>query len=306
MDHVTLFLVALPVTVAVYGALGALHLRRLRSRRRVEAELAARGVDPYYAAGETGEVAPAAAAELLLAGLLEIDNHCVLRLTEAGVAAAAAAGGSGGGGGADGVVAGHPVPAALLEAVRRRHPKPVPLGRIVQRDAEFGERIRAFRAEQEAQLPPRPGRSGGGGGSGCLNCLGVLLIGALIGFVAFMVPAVLSSVPEGGTEWAAATGTALAIALIGSAQTVWERLPFPSDPDPVGAYCRLQQRHPALTALDERSHRRLDRSLFLGRRLPRSPAPRRPGQPWPVRLRSRLRSRLRRSNRPRSPRSQHR
>ncbi|MER5928621.1 hypothetical protein [Streptomyces sp. NPDC002054] len=271
MDHVILFLAVLPVTVAVYGVLGTLHMRRLRSRRRIEAVLEAGGVDPYYAAGETGKDAPAAAAELLLAGLLEIDNHYVLRLTEAGADR----------------VPGHPVPAALLEAVRRRHPKPVPLGRIVQRDAQYAERIRAFRAEQEAQLPPRPDARGG---SGCLGCLGVLLIGVLIAFMAFTALALVSEAPRGASEWVAATGTAFALALIGAAQTVWERLPFPSEPDPLGAYCRGQQ-HPALTALDERRSRRLNRSLFLGRRPLVRPAPGRPKRPWPARLRSRLRRR---------------
>ncbi|MCT4353562.1 hypothetical protein M5362_10530 [Streptomyces sp. Je 1-79] len=253
MDHVALFLVALSVTVVLYGTLVVRHRWRTCGLRRIEAHIATVGVDPYYAASVRGEETAAAAAELLLDGLIRIDHHAVIRLAPRD------------GDDEPGTLPAHPVPAALLEAVRRRHPRHVVLGGIAQRDRAYHEQVRAFRVAQEKLLPGRVGAAGSPGG--CVACLGCLGMCAVLAFSTFAAMAVLDSLPHGATQWAGAGGTCLALTLIFLSPEFWKRLPHP-DPDPLRAHC-LSLRHPALTgpdALDERRRRRLERSLALGRR----------------------------------------
>lgn len=250
--RVILCLTALTVTAFAYGARAARHRRRTRVRRRYEARLAALGVDPYYAATVRGEETVAAAAELLLAGAIRVDNHYAIRLADGAAAYAPA----------------HPMPAALLEAVRRRHPKPVMLGRIIQRDQVYGERCHEFRVAQVAALP-RPPRAGGAGGA-LRGCAGVLVVAALCGFWVFAVAAVTSRLPHGAVEWAAALGTALALVLFVWGPADPSRRSAPPENDLLRAHC-LRLPHPALVALDAEPLRRLERSVLLGRRTRRQP-----------------------------------
>ncbi|MFD8984675.1 hypothetical protein [Streptomyces sp. NPDC059564] len=251
--RVILCLTALTVTALAYGAREARYRRRARVRRRYEARLTALGVDPYYAAAVRGEETRAAAAELLLAGAIGIDSRYVVRLADgAGTQAPA-----------------HPVPAALLEAVRRRHPRPVVLGRIIQRDPVYEERCGAFRRARAESLP-RPPRTGGAHGA-LFGCAGVLAVAALCGFWGFAMAAVTSRLPHGAVEWAAALGTVLALVLL-----VWgpggdrKRDPEPAENDLLRAYCLLLP-HPALVALDAERLRRVERSVWLGRRTRKRP-----------------------------------
>ncbi|MFD7325732.1 hypothetical protein ACFV9D_32420 [Streptomyces sp. NPDC059875] len=265
MDHIVLFLVTLTLTAVVYVSAAACHLRRVRRLRTIEARIGALGVDPYFAAVVRGQETAAAAAELLLAGVIRIDHHAVIRLVN----------GTDDGGSdssAEEVRApAHPIPAALLEAVRRRHPKHVVLGRIMQRDRAYIEQCGMFRAAQE-ELFPKP-LGGTGWAVGCLGALGVY---AVVAFAVFAAMATLESPPHGLVQGAAAGGTLLALTLLLLSPALWKRLPRP-DPDPLHTRC-LQLRHPALDGLDEKRGRLVNRSMFLGRRT-RAPRPRRAPSP---------------------------
>ncbi|MGW7175356.1 hypothetical protein [Streptomyces xanthophaeus] len=109
MDPVALASVVLPVTAVLYGVLA---MRTFQERRwwpvaaRRAAELV---VDPYHAAGGLWllwDDAQAAAARLLLDGLVTVNRRGNLTLTEAGTDPR--------------VLVGHPVPDSLLAALRRR------------------------------------------------------------------------------------------------------------------------------------------------------------------------------------------
>ncbi|WP_405715402.1 hypothetical protein OG264_37370 [Streptomyces xanthophaeus] len=149
MDPVALASVVLPVTAVLYGVLA---MRTFQERRwwRVAARRAAElAVDPYHAACGLWlpwDDAQAAAARLLLDGLVTVNRRGNLTLTEAGADPR--------------VLIGHPVPDALLAALRRRT-APAPLGNVVLRDAAF-RTVRedfhaACRERLRSRLPAQPG-----------------------------------------------------------------------------------------------------------------------------------------------------
>ncbi|MFF4846085.1 hypothetical protein ACFY2G_39780 [Streptomyces collinus] len=179
MDRVALACAVVSVTVLLYGA--PVVRDRLRSR------VPAAPVDPYRAAAGrwlTEDDVQAAAARLLLDGLVTINHRGNLALTETGADVAR--------------TAGHPLPDALLAALRRRSAATT-LGIIAFHDPAF----RAAHAEFHGASRARRAHTA----RGCLAATGVLL---LTGELAFVIAALFDRLPQGPAQWAATAATGLA------------------------------------------------------------------------------------------------
>ncbi|MDH2390593.1 hypothetical protein QCN29_17700 [Streptomyces sp. HNM0663] len=240
MDPVTLACAVVPLTALLYALHG---LRRRRGRADAERRAAALATDPYRAAAGrrwAEDDTQAAAARLLLDGLATVNHRGNLSLTRSGADPAR--------------TAGHPLPDALLAALRRRT-VPATLGRIELGDTAFRAARQDFHAAWRADLPrSRPD-------SGCFTAAGALL---LIGETAFTVTALLDTAPRGPFQWVAAAATGLALLL----QLTWLNRYGRKDPPVAGNASSPAERpalHPALVELASRDPRSRDR-LGAGRR----------------------------------------
>ncbi|MEH6372817.1 hypothetical protein V7793_00405 [Streptomyces sp. KLMMK] len=265
MLPIALACVALPVTALLYGLLG---LRRRDGRRyRMASErCAALVVDPYYAAAARWwpeDDTQAAAARLLLAGLATVNRRGNLSLTEDGTDPAR--------------TAGHPLPDALLAALRRRT-APAAIGRIVLRDTAFRTAREGFHTAYRAGLPPSPPAPRRD--LGCLGVFGVLL---LVMEISFTSAALLDTAPRGPEQWAASAATALTLV----AQIAWFGR-YDGQRDAAGPRDPLAERlaraglHPALAELasqDPESADRLRTSRLRTRRSRNRGRPRRRSTP---------------------------
>ncbi|MEU2494563.1 hypothetical protein [Streptomyces sp. NPDC007883] len=258
MDPITLAAFALPVTVLLYGHLALLALRS-RRRRHADAERhrADRAhydtlvLDPYYAAEFRSDEIGAAAARLLLDGLMSIDGRGVVRLDGAGLDPHHRVG--------------HPVPDALLDALRREG-GPVTLGRIHHLDTVYGEARDEFRREYHARLPHPPDvprRWGDGVTAAVLGCAGIAVVVAQWSFCGI---ALTETDPTGTGQVVAAAAVFLALV----AQLGWMgRVPAlrrreqewaekrPNRWEALRERCAAAPPHPALAALDAEIERRL-------------------------------------------------
>ncbi|MFF7240116.1 hypothetical protein [Streptomyces collinus] len=179
MDRLSLACAVVSATVLLYGVPVV--------RGRLRARLPAVPVDPYRAAAGrwlTEDDIQAAAARLLLDGLVTINHRGNLALTETGADVAR--------------TAGHPLPDALLAALRRRSAAAT-LGIIASRDPAF----RAAHAEFHGASRARRAHTA----PGCLAATGVLL---LTGELAFVIAALFDRLPHGPVQWAATAATGLA------------------------------------------------------------------------------------------------
>ncbi|WP_030722880.1 hypothetical protein [Streptomyces sp. NRRL S-237] len=104
MLQLVLAVSAFTVAAAVYAVIGLRWWRRARLRRAVLGLVSGLELEPYHAAELRSEETEAAAAELLLGGYLDIDGEGAARLTDEGRDPGR-------------TPPGHPLPAALLEAV---------------------------------------------------------------------------------------------------------------------------------------------------------------------------------------------
>ncbi|MFJ1563252.1 hypothetical protein ACIOG8_03320 [Streptomyces erythrochromogenes] len=233
-------------TAAVYGPIALLWWRRARVRSRTLRLVAAVEPEPYHAALLRQEATEAAAAELVLGGYLRIDEEGAAFLTEQGRDPAR--------------TPAHPMPAALLEAVRRHDPEPVSIGWIDWCDDEYPERRSEYRSERDALLPELPRMPDGQGNMflACCTCVGIalvmlfwLLAGALL----------VTGRPHGLREWAftvvAALGLAALLLAEKAGRVVRERTECV---DPLGDLVRSAP-HPAFAALDEEQRTLVLRSL---------------------------------------------
>ncbi|MFE6908929.1 hypothetical protein [Streptomyces erythrochromogenes] len=224
------------VTAAVYGPIALLWWRRARVRSRTLRLVAAVELEPYHAAQLRQEATEAAAAELVLDGYLRIDGEGAAFLTGQGRDPAR--------------TPAHPLPAALLEAVRRHDPEPVSIGWIARSDEEYQQRRSAYRSERDAVLPVLPRMPDGQGNIflTCVTCGGialVMLFWLLAG--ALLVTGRPQGLREGALTVVAALGLAALLLAAKAGRTVRER----TDPgDPLGDLVRSAE-HPALAALDE-------------------------------------------------------
>lgn len=135
LSQLEMFLVALASACAVFPVLGVLWWIRDRADRAAAAGLDAVDIDPYHAvatARAPSYADKAAAAELLLAGLIRIRDDGMMEVTDRAEESAAAPG--------------HPVPAALLATLRRRG-EPFPLSRLYWESGYERQRDAFLRAE---------------------------------------------------------------------------------------------------------------------------------------------------------------
>ncbi|MEV6678271.1 hypothetical protein AB0N09_15610 [Streptomyces erythrochromogenes] len=224
------------VTAAVYGPVALLWWRRARVRSRTLRLVAAVELEPYHAALLRQEATGAAAAELLLGGYLRIDEEGAAFLTEQGRDP-------------DRTPA-HPIPAALLEAVRRHDPEPVSIGWIDWCDEEYLQRRSAYRSERDAVLPVLPRMPDGQGNVllTCLTCVGIALVTL---FWLLAAALLVTGRPHGLREWALTVVAALGLAALLSAAKAGRAVREHTEcGDPLGDLVRSAP-HPAFAALDE-------------------------------------------------------
>ncbi|WP_030963273.1 hypothetical protein [Streptomyces sp. NRRL S-378] len=246
MRQFTLALLVSAVTAVVYAPIGLLWWRRARVRSRTLRLVAAVEPEPYHAAVLRNEATEAAAAELVLDGYLRIDGEGAAFLTEQGRDPAC--------------TPAHPLPAALLEAVRRHDPEPVSIGWIQWCEEDYLERLRGYRRERDALLPGIPRMPDGEGNLllACCSCAGialVMLFWLLAG--ALLVTGRPHGLREGAWTVVAAFGLA-ALLLAEKARRVVRARTEPGDP--LGDLVRSAV-HPAFAALDEEQRVRVLRSV---------------------------------------------
>lgn len=232
---VVLACVVPPVTAVLYGSLGVRRRREARWRRTLAERCAAMSADDPYAGTDERwwpeDDVQASAARLVLDGLVTVNHRGNLSLTAAGADPAR--------------TAGHPLPDALLAALRHRTASAA-LGNLLMHDtafraarAEFHEAVRA-RLEAGRPRPQRP--------PGCLTVVGVLL---LVLEMTFTTVALLDQWPRGAVDWTASAVVGAALL----AQFLWLDLSERRDDahvgrrDPSAGYPERAGIHPALTEL---------------------------------------------------------
>ncbi|MFB7173531.1 hypothetical protein ACFCYM_22300 [Streptomyces sp. NPDC056254] len=246
MLRLVLALWASAMAVAVYVPIGLRWRRRTRIRREVLRLVAMIDLEPYHAALLRNEAIEAAAAELVLAGHLRIDAEGAVFLTEQGRDRAR--------------TPAHPLPTALLEAVRRHDPEPVSLGWIDWNDEELRRRSGAYRAERDTLLPelPRLPHDKRNQLLDCCACLGIVFV-----MMSWSVVGVLLVFewPQGPRQWACAVVAACGLVALAFAERAGREVRERTDcGDPLGDLARASP-HPAFGALDEERRTLVLRSL---------------------------------------------
>ncbi|MFF4433557.1 hypothetical protein ACFYZ4_30935 [Streptomyces sp. NPDC001513] len=229
------------VTAAVYGPLALRWRRRARIRREILRLVAAVRPEPYHAAVLRGEATEAAAAELVLDGYLGIDGEGAAFLTEEGRDHTRPPA--------------HPLPAALLDALRRHDPQPVSLGWIAWSDEEYRRRCGAYGAERADLLPELPKMPDGEGNRlpACCGCVGIVLT---MFFWCLASVLLVAERPHGVREWACAVVAGLGLLALLGAEKAHRKVRARTEcGDPLGDLIRAEP-HPAFAALDEQQ--RLD------------------------------------------------
>ncbi|MFB7182234.1 hypothetical protein ACFCYI_31550 [Streptomyces sp. NPDC056257] len=233
------------VTAAVYGPLALRWRRRVRVRREILRLVAAVRLEPYHAAVLRGESTEAAGAELVLDGYLRIDGEGAAFLTEEGRDPAR--------------TPAHPLPAALLEAVRRHDPEPVSLGWIDWCDEEYRRRSGAYGNERRDLLPDLPKMPDGEGNRllACCGCVGIVLT---MFFWVMASVLLVAERPHGIREWACAVVAGLGLVALLCAEKAHREVRARTEcGDPLGDLIRTEA-HPAFEALDEGQRLRVLRS----------------------------------------------
>ncbi|WP_162655691.1 hypothetical protein [Streptomyces actuosus] len=143
MDQLAIVEWGLASAAVVYAVLGVAARVRRRAHDRLSASLTDFEVDPYLAVATTlglDEVDRAAAAALIVDGMAGIDSENRITLTERGAKSKS--------------TPQHPVPAALLKALRRMR-TPAYLRRL-RDESGYRERRDDFLSQQRARVPAWP------------------------------------------------------------------------------------------------------------------------------------------------------
>ncbi|MGW5639655.1 hypothetical protein [Streptomyces sp. NPDC003832] len=232
----SMFLFALVSAGGVFLVLGVLRWIRDFADRAAVAGLDAVDIDPYHAvatARDRYHMDKAAAAELLLAGLIRIRGDGTAEVTgRAGESAAAP---------------GHPVPAAL-PAVPRRRSEPFPLSRLHRESGYQRQRDAFLRAEDRTM--PRWSRGTG-------DSIAGVAFGTVLGFTLCTAVQVVFLRQE---HWRSGVGPVVAGAWCCLVLRALTAVPLlwlvgrgrPRRRDRFAAYCRRLPQHPAEQALSTR------------------------------------------------------
>ncbi|MFG2005203.1 hypothetical protein ACGFNU_39270 [Spirillospora sp. NPDC048911] len=244
MSQMDLFMVVLTAVCGVYAVLGVLWWVRDRADRAAVARLDAMDIDPYHAVatadGDRG-ADRAGAAELLLAGLIRIEEDGQVAVTARG---------------ADpGRTPEHPVPAAVL-ATLRGHAGPWPLGYLYVDTEHCGRRDPFLRGE-DARWPRWSTRD-----RDRVRPVAILTAVLLAGWCAAQLLYAVGAFSGPGDEVVAAVFVGLlmwgAFALV---LGVIVLIVWPWRRDWFAEYCRTLLPHPAEDALDTEQRQQLHRAM---------------------------------------------
>jgi hypothetical protein len=244
MSQVALSGVAVVVAAGVYVVLAVLWQVRDRADRAAAARLDAVAIDPYHAvatAGGPDDADRAAAAELLLAGLVRVGEDGELSLTDKGREPARG-------------TPPHPVPGALLTTLRRRA-EPVAL-HLLHWDGEHGRLRDAFLRAEDAKVPRWSARTEDG-----LHTLAGVT--ALLLALWFAVQLVFLRDFSSSGAWSIVLAVlfCLSLWLMLAVPLGWVALRWwPGRHDRFREHCRDLPPHPAEPALDPARAERLKRS----------------------------------------------
>ncbi|MFJ6568069.1 hypothetical protein ACIQNU_11635 [Streptomyces sp. NPDC091292] len=234
----------------MYAVLAVLWRIRDRADRAAAAHLDAVEIDPYHAvatAGSPDDADRAAAAELLLAGLIQVAPEGELSIAE------------GEGRGLLGSTP-HPVPAALLTTLRRRA-EPITL-RLLRWDSAHGKSRDAFLRAEDAKVPRWSARTKDALGDSAV-CAALLL--AL--WFAVQLVFLRDFTASGAGDVIAAVLLCLLVWLMLAVPLGWAALRWwPGRHDYFRDHCRQLPPHPAEPTLAPTDAERLERSA----RAPRS------------------------------------
>ncbi|WP_327183620.1 hypothetical protein [Streptomyces sp. NBC_01334] len=244
MSQVELLLAVLAVFGGVYAVLGVLWWLRDRADRAAVAQVDGARVDPYHAAatagGEQG-ADRAAAAELLLAGLIRIEEDGRVSVTGEGADTAR--------------TPEHPVPAAVLVTLRG-HAGPWPLNWLYADDEHRGRRDPFLRAE-DSGWPRWAERDGDR-----VQIAAILAAALLAGWLAAQLMYASGRFAANAAEIAVGviagllTWGVFALVLHVVVMTGWPERRYR-----FAEYCRALPPHPAEAALDAAQRERLDRAM---------------------------------------------
>ncbi|WP_157880608.1 hypothetical protein [Streptomyces sp. Root1310] len=257
MSQVDLLIAVLTVFCVVYTVLGVLWWLQDRADRAVVARVDGAQVDPYHAVatidGDQG-ADRAGAAELLLAGLIRIEDDGRVAVTAMGAETDR--------------MPEHPVPAAVLVTLRG-HTRPHPLIWLYV-DAEHCRRRAPFLRAQDARWPRWSDHA-----EDRLQIAAILVAPLLAGWLAaqllYVSDAFAPNAAEivGGVLVGLLTWAVFALILHVLVMTVW-----PERRDRFAEYCRTLPPHPAEAALDAGQREQLARAMDYSP--PSEP------DPWPL------------------------
>ncbi|MEU9433940.1 hypothetical protein [Streptomyces sp. NPDC048252] len=244
MSQVDLLLAVLTAFCVVYAVLGVLWWITDRADRAAVARVDGTRVDPYHVVATIGGdqgADRAAAAELLLAGLIRIEEDGQATVTDMGADTAR--------------TPEHPVPAAVLVTLRGKT-GPWPLNWLYV-DAEHRRRRDPFLRAEDARWPRWSGHA-----EDRLQIAAILVAPLLAGWLAAQLMYVSGAFSAGATEIVVGvvagllTWVVFALVLHVAVMTVW-----PERRDRFAEYCRGLPPHPAEDALDAARRERLGRAM---------------------------------------------
>lgn len=257
VSQIVLLVAVSAVVLGAYAVLGVLWWARDRADREAVALVDGESVDLYHAVatadGDRG-ADRAAAAELLLAGLIRIEEDGQVSVTAVGADPAR--------------TPEHPVPAAVLVTLRG-HARPHPLNWL-DVDAEHCRRRDPFLRAEDAGRPRWPERDGDG-----VQIAAILVAASYAGWLAAQLMYVSGAFSGNAVEIVVGacagllTWMVFALVLHIVVMAVWPERRYR-----FAEYCRGLPPHPAEAALDAAQRERLDQAMAY------SP-PREPDR-WPL------------------------
>lgn len=250
MTQIPFAVLVLAVALVMYGLLGVAWWSRGRADRKAAARLGSLEIDPYHAvatAGRPEDADRAAAAELIRDGMVRVDAEGFL--TVAGPRDQAAKSPANG--------PGHPVPVALLDALRRQDGRSTLRGLVDDRQLRAARE--AFLSTEDAKVPRWSDRR-----KDSLHSLATLIALLLALFYAVQIIFLREeSAPHGVVSIVLALLLLVILWLMIAVPVGWFVLRFwPGRRDPFREHCARLPQHPAMAALTDHQRAGLTESVF--------------------------------------------